>query len=81
MFFGMQARITNSDGKAIKIGFRFGVRPAGLDDASKCANIHMKSWTFAYSHCVPMEIIEQQNARRPAMWTKLLENCKDDMFC
>lgn len=64
----------------IKTGFRFGVRPAVPEDAPKCADIHMRSWIFAYSHCVPMDIIEQRNARRPAMWTKLLENCKDIHF-
>lgn len=50
------------------------VRLATMEDAGACADIHMRSWIFAYSHCVPMELIEKKNAERPALWARLLEN-------
>ena len=55
----------------------FQIRAAVPEDAAKCADIHMRSWVFAYSDCVPMDVIEKSNARRPAMWTRLLETSKD----
>lgn len=59
---------------------QFNIRLAVSDDAPKCADIHMKSWIFAYSHCVPMEIIERKNACRPAVWKSLLASGKDIHF-
>lgn len=52
----------------------FNIREAIPSDAEKCAGIHMRSWVFAYGNCVPMSFIEQNNARRPEMWHRLLEN-------
>ena len=64
----------------IKIDQKFFIRPAALEDAPKCADIHMRSWVFAYSQYIPMEIIEQHNTRRPVMWEKMLKNNIDTHF-
>lgn len=56
------------------------IREAVPADAAKCADIHMKSWVFAYQDCVPMEIIKERNAKRPAMWKELLENNKGSQY-
>ena len=56
---------------------RFQIRAAVPEDAAKCADIHMRSWEFAYRDCVPMDIIESRNAGRPAKWRKMLETSKD----
>ena len=56
---------------------QFQIRAAMPSDAAKCAEIHMRSWVFAYSDCVPMDIIEKRNASRPAKWSKLLADSKD----
>lgn len=64
----------------IKIDQKFFIRPAVLEDAPKCADIHMRSWVFAYSQYIPMEIIEQHNTRRRVMWEKMLKNNIDTHF-
>ncbi len=53
---------------------KFNIREAMPSDAEKCADIHMRSWMFAYENCLPMSIIEQHNARRRELWHRLLEN-------
>ena len=55
----------------------FNIRAAAPADAAKCADIHMRSWVFAYKDIVPMDIIESHNVRRPAMWQELLANNED----
>ncbi|MBE6638410.1 MAG: GNAT family N-acetyltransferase [Ruminococcaceae bacterium] len=55
----------------------FRIRLAAPADAIRCAEIHTESWVFAYSNCVPTEILEKYNANRPAIWTKMLENNRD----
>ena len=55
----------------------FQIRAAVPEDAAKCADIHMRSWVFAYSDCVPMDVIENRNVHRPAMWIRLLETSKN----
>lgn len=58
----------------------FSIRAALPADAAICADIHMRSWIFAYSECLPMEVIAQHNARRPVMWRQLLEHNKDTHY-
>ena len=53
---------------------RFDIRLAELDDAKCCADIHAKSWNFAYSDIVPKEIIDEYDARWLMIWKKLLSN-------
>ena len=53
---------------------KFDIRLATLDDAKYCADIHAKSWLFAYSHIVPNEIIIEHNARWPMIWNKMLSD-------
>lgn len=55
----------------------FYIRSAVPADAAKCADIHMRSWIFAYKDFIPMDIIESHNARRPVMWNELLVNSED----
>lgn len=50
------------------------IRLAAFDDAKYCADIHAKSWSFAYNGIVPKSIIDTQNARCPMIWDKMLTN-------
>ena len=50
------------------------IRLAAFDDAKYCADIHAKSWSFAYNGIVPKSIIDTQNARWPMIWDKMLTN-------
>ena len=50
------------------------------DDAPRCADIHGRSWMFAYSDVVGKDIIESYNARWPIVWTKMLENNTDTHY-
>ena len=56
------------------------IRLATLDDAKYCADIHAKSWLFAYSHIVPNEIIIEHNARWLMIWNKMLANNKESHY-
>ncbi len=51
----------------------FSIRLALPADAPEFAAILRKSWIFAYSPYVPMEIIEQRNAHREEMWEIFLK--------
>ena len=55
----------------------FEIRAAMPEDAHQCARIHICSWDFAYKDYVPLDIIKEHNARRPAMWKKLLAENQD----
>ena len=59
---------------------KFDIRLAILDDAKYCADIHAKSWLFAYSHIVPNEIIIEHNARWLMIWNKMLANNKESHY-
>ena len=50
------------------------IRPGHPDDAAACADIHKRSWIYAYSHCIDRAIIEQRHQGREAMWKKFLAN-------
>ncbi len=50
------------------------IRPGHPDDAAACADIHKRSWIYAYSHCIDRTIIEQRHQGREAMWKKFLAN-------
>ena len=52
----------------------FYIRPGRPEDAAACADIHKRSWIYAYSRCVPMDRIEQIHTGREAMWKKFLAN-------
>lgn len=49
------------------------IRKATLEDALRCAEIHSRSWDFAYSSCVPHEEIEKLTERSPMIWKRMLE--------
>lgn len=53
---------------------KFDIRLATIDDAKNCADIHAKSWLFAYSDIVPKEIINEHNTRWLMIWNKMLAN-------
>ena len=53
---------------------KFNIRLATPDDAKYCADIHAKSWLFAYSNIVPKAIIKEHNARWLMIWNKMLAN-------
>lgn len=48
------------------------IRYATLNDSESCANIHARSWLFAYDRCVDRNIIEEYNTRWPMIWPKML---------
>lgn len=48
------------------------IRPAVPADGARCAQIHMDAWVYAYSDCVPVEIIERTNRRRPSQWRTII---------
>lgn len=50
------------------------VRLANTEDASIIADVHAKSWSFAYNGIVPEEIIDRFNARWQMIWDKMLVN-------
>ena len=50
------------------------IRPGKPEDAAACADIHKRSWIYAYSHCISMELIEKIHTGREAMWEKFLAN-------
>ena len=50
------------------------IRPGKPEDAAACADIHKRSWIYAYSHCISRELIEQRHKGRVAMWEKFLAN-------
>ncbi len=58
----------------------FQIRLATLDDAPRCADIHGRSWMFAYSDAVGKDIIESYNARWLFVWKKMLENNTDTHY-
>ena len=59
---------------------KFDIRFATIDDAKNCADIHAKSWLFAYSHIVPNEIIIEHNARWLMIWNKMLAKNKESHY-
>lgn len=59
---------------------KISIRLAMPEDAEYCADIHAKSWSFAYNGILSTEIINVQNFRRPMMWTKLLANNTDSHY-
>ena len=61
-------------------GMRFDIKLATPDDAKYCADIHAKSWLFAYSDIVPNEIIIEHNARWLMIWNKILANNKESHY-
>lgn len=46
----------------------FTFRLAQPVDAAVLAEIHQKSWMFAYGHCVPIDILKKRTDRFPMMW-------------
>ena len=56
------------------------IRLATLDDAPRCADIHGRSWMFAYSDIVDKDIIENYSARWSFVWEKMLENNTDTHY-
>ena len=59
---------------------RFDIRLATLDDANCCADIHAKSWNFAYSDIVTKEVIDEHNARWLMIWNRMLSNNSESHY-
>jgi len=59
---------------------QFHIRLATPTDAARCAEIHEKSWYFAYNDSVPAEILKQYTARFPMLWDKLLAKNTDTQY-
>lgn len=55
----------------------FYIRPAVPGDAEKCADIHIRSWEFAYGDFIPKHVLAERAARRPSQWERLLNECQD----
>ncbi len=58
----------------------FQIRLAAPDDAQRSADIHGRSWMFAYGDIVGKDLIESYNARWPFVWAKMLENNTDTHY-
>ena len=58
----------------------FQIRLATHHDAPRCADIHGRSWMFAYGDIVGKDLIESYNTRWPIVWTKMLENNTDTHY-
>lgn len=57
----------------------FYIRPARPNDAERIAEIHIKSWEYAYSPFLPHEILDRQAQSRPEKWRNLCsENVDTD---
>ena len=56
------------------------IRPGRPDDAAFCADIHKRSWIYAYSHCIDRDIIEQRHRNRETMWKSFLADDKNGNF-
>jgi len=56
------------------------IRPAVLDDAPACAEIHCKGWEAAYADFIPAEAIAERRARRPAQWPEWLAGGKSNHY-
>ncbi len=55
----------------------FAIHLANATDAAVLADIHQKSWMFAYGHCVPIEVLRKYTDRFPIIWEKMLQNNLD----
>ena len=53
---------------------KIGIKLATPDDAGRFAEIHARSWEFAYGDCVPESVLAEHNARWPLIWSKMLAN-------
>ncbi len=58
----------------------FQIRLAAPDDAQRSADIHGRSWMFAYGDIVGKDLIERYNARWPFVWEKMIENNTDTHY-
>ncbi|MCL2299251.1 MAG: GNAT family N-acetyltransferase [Firmicutes bacterium] len=58
----------------------FHIRPATIDDAPACAEIHCLGWEAAYSGFIPVEAIAKKNAERPARWPGYLASGLYDYY-
>jgi len=56
------------------------IRPATIDDAPACAEIHCRGWEAAYADLIPAEAIAKKNAERPAAWPGYLASGKFDYY-
>ena len=59
---------------------KFDIRLATLEDVKCCADIHAKSWEFAYSGIVSKDIIDKHNTRWPMIWNTMLTNNTDSHY-
>lgn len=59
---------------------KFDIRLATLEDVKCCADIHAKSWEFAYSGIVSKDVIDKHNARWPMIWNTMLTNNTDSHY-
>jgi len=48
------------------------IRLAVRADASKIAEVHMRSWEVAYKDIIPADFIREKNASRLALWCQLI---------
>jgi len=56
------------------------IRPAVLDDAPACAEIHSRGWEAAYADFIPAEAIAERRARRPTQWPEWLASGKSNHY-
>ena len=56
------------------------IRPGRPEDAAFCADIHKRSWIYAYSHCLGRDFIEDRLKNREPMWKKFLADERNGNF-
>lgn len=56
------------------------IRIATPNDAERFAEIHARSWIFAYGGCVPESVLAEHNARWPLIWSKMLANNRNSHY-
>lgn len=59
---------------------KFDIRLATLEDVKCCADIHAKSWEFAYSGILSKDIIDKHSIRWPVIWSKMLTMNTDSHY-
>ncbi len=59
---------------------KIGIKLATPNDAERFAEIHARSWSFAYGNCVPEIVLAEHNARWPVIWSKMLTNNRNSHY-
>ena len=59
------------------MAIEFKIRLANSADAADLADIHQRSWHFAYGNCVSTDILKKHTDRFPMIWEGMVQNNTD----